>query len=208
VQVPIYLCTAHYYLNDLTLDLAPTWVIPGSHKSGRALAWGKDPDPQWQGRKLEPVLCKAGDVVFFRCELWHTGSKNATLDQTRYLLQVHYSHRWVAQHFVPSFEFPWNPEIVAAATPRQRRLLGETHYGGLRLNPIDNPWCPNGVNGMNTEPASAIVVGSGQYHRCCGDALKTHDKSHRTTYFRCGRQSGHRSRDGAHGGAGRRGCFS
>ena len=42
VKLPIYLCTAHYYLDDLDVSLAPTWVIPGSHKSGRALVWGKD----------------------------------------------------------------------------------------------------------------------------------------------------------------------
>lgn len=124
-KLPIYLCTAHYYLDDLTLDLAPTWVIPGSHRSGRTLAWGKDPNPTWQGRELEPVLCKAGDVLFFRSEIWHTGSKNATADRTRYLLQVHYSHRFIAQQFSPYLAFQFNPEILAAANPRQRRLLGE-----------------------------------------------------------------------------------
>ncbi len=125
VKVPTYVCTAHYYLNDLTLDLAPTWLIPGSHKSGKALSWGKDPSPEYKGRKLEPVLCKAGDVVFFRSEIWHTGSKNATPDTTRYLLQTHYSHRWVAQQFSPYLTWQFNPEIIAVANPRQRRLLGE-----------------------------------------------------------------------------------
>ena len=24
------ICTAHYYLSDITEDLCPTWVIPGS----------------------------------------------------------------------------------------------------------------------------------------------------------------------------------
>lgn len=121
---PIYLCTAHYYLDDLTLDMAPTWVIPGSHKSGRALGWGSDMDPEWNGRKLEPVLCKAGDVLFFRSEIWHTGSKNSTPDKSRYLLQVHYSHRWIAQQFSPYLAFQFNPEILAVANPRQRTLLG------------------------------------------------------------------------------------
>lgn len=123
-QLPIYLCTAHYYLDDLTVDLAPTYVIPGSHRSGRSLAWGKDPDPEWNGRKLEPVLCKAGDVLFFRSEIWHTGSKN-TSDQTRYLLQVHYSHRFIAQQFSPYLQWQFSPHILALANPRQRRLLGE-----------------------------------------------------------------------------------
>jgi hypothetical protein len=125
VKYPIFVCTAHYYLNDITLDLAPTWVVPGSHKSGRSLNWGKDPNPEFNGRKLEPVLCKAGDVLFFRSEIWHTGSKNATADTTRYLLQTHYSHRFIAQQFSPFLTWQFNQEILAVANPRQRRLLGE-----------------------------------------------------------------------------------
>lgn len=123
-KLPIYLCTAHYYLDDITLDLAPTWVIPASHQSGRALTWGADPNPTWQGRELEPVLCRAGDVLFFRSEIWHSGSKNSSA-QSRYLLQVHYSHRWIAQQFSPYLQFRLGPETLAVANPRQRRLLGE-----------------------------------------------------------------------------------
>jgi ectoine hydroxylase-related dioxygenase (phytanoyl-CoA dioxygenase family) len=124
VKLPIYLCTAHYYLDDITEDLCPTYVIPGSHKSGRALSWGKDKEPEWHGKKLEPVLCKAGDVLFFRSEIWHTGSENKS-DRTRYLLQVHYSHRFMAQQFSPYLTFQFSPHILAQANPRQRRLLGE-----------------------------------------------------------------------------------
>ncbi len=126
---PIYLCTAHYYLDDiLDEQLCPTYVIPGSHKSGRSLSWGKDSDPEWHGRKLEPVLVKAGDVLFFRSEIWHTGSVNKTADQLRYLLQVHYANRTIAQRFSP---FPWvfNPEILAVANERQLRLLGKHPEG-------------------------------------------------------------------------------
>lgn len=128
VHWPIYICTAHYYLNDMTLDIAPTWVIPGSHRAGR----GPNPGEEtWNGRPLEPVLCRAGDVLFFRSEIWHSGSKNATADQVRYLLQVHYSHRMFAQKFSP---FPWqfNPEILAIANERQLKLLGKhvnSNYG-------------------------------------------------------------------------------
>jgi hypothetical protein len=125
---PIYLCTAHYYLDDITEDLCPTYVIPGSHKSGRALSGEKD--PEWEGKKLEPVLCKPGDVLFFRSEIWHTGSLNKS-DRLRYLIQVHYSHRTIAQRFSP-FPFSFNQEFLATANPRQLRLLGkhpEMAYG-------------------------------------------------------------------------------
>ena len=58
---PIYLCTAHYYLDDLTLDLAPTWVIPGSHKSGHALSLGQRvrTGVQWTQIRACPVQRRA-----------------------------------------------------------------------------------------------------------------------------------------------------
>jgi ectoine hydroxylase-related dioxygenase (phytanoyl-CoA dioxygenase family) len=128
IELPIEICTAHYYLNDMDEELCPTWVLPGSHRSGRLP--GKD-EREWRGRRLEPVLCQAGDVLFFRSEVWHSGSSNVTADRTRYLLQVHYSHRDIAQKFSP-FPFQLNPEILAVANERQLRLLGrhrESAYG-------------------------------------------------------------------------------
>lgn len=128
---PIYLCTAHFYLDDIPDEsLCPTYVIPGSHKSGHGLVWGKDKAPEYKGQRLEPVFCKAGDVLFFRSEIWHTGSKN-TSERTRYLLQTHYSHRTIAQRFSP-FPFQFNQEMLALANERQLRLLGkhpEMAYG-------------------------------------------------------------------------------
>jgi hypothetical protein len=129
VKIPIYLCTAHFYLTDITEELCPTYVIPGSHKSGRSLEWGKEPEPKWEGRGLEPVICKAGDVLFFRSDVWHSGSLNATKDQTRYLLQVHYSHRFIAQQFSPYITWQFNPEVIGACNPRQLRLLGDHKQG-------------------------------------------------------------------------------
>ncbi|MNC55279.1 hypothetical protein D3C75_1048000 [compost metagenome] len=61
----------------------------------------------------------------FRSELWHAGSDNRSADRSRYLLQVHYGRRMVAQKFSPYLHFQFNPAVLAAATPRQRRLLGE-----------------------------------------------------------------------------------
>ncbi len=127
---PIYLCTAHYYLDDIDEDLCPTWVIPGSHKSGHALRWDRESEVEWQGRKMEPVLCKPGDVLFFRSEVWHSGSLNKS-ENIRYLVQTHYSHRTLAQRFSP-WPFQYNPQMLALANDRQLRLLGkhpEMAYG-------------------------------------------------------------------------------
>lgn len=120
--LPMQICTAHFYLSDITEDLCPTLVIPGSHRAGRK---PRPDEMQWQGRHPEPVLCKAGDVLVFRSELWHAGSRNRSPDRTRYLLQVHYGRRMIAQKFSPYLAFRFNPAVLAACTPRQRRLLGE-----------------------------------------------------------------------------------
>lgn len=121
-ELPMQVCTAHFYLSDISEALCPTLVIPGSHRAGRVP--GPD-ESTWQGRRLQPVLCRAGDVLVFRSELWHAGSRNRTADQTRYLLQVHYGRRMVAQKFSPYLAFRFNPAVLAACSARQRRLLGD-----------------------------------------------------------------------------------
>src|SRR5205823_5758562 len=124
--LPMVICTAHFYLSDITPELCPTCVIPGSHKSGRRPRRG---ETHWKGRGLQPILCRAGDMLFFRSDLWHSGSDNRTADQSRYLLQVHYGRRMVAQKFSPYLEWQFNPNVLAACTPQQRRLLGDHARG-------------------------------------------------------------------------------
>ena len=121
-RLPMQICTAMLYLDDIDADLCPTRVIAGSHKAGRMPRPGEE---SWRGRAAEPVLCRAGDVLMLRSELWHAGSRNRTPDRSRYLLQVHYGRRMVAQKFSPYLRFRFDPAVLAAATPRQRRLLGE-----------------------------------------------------------------------------------
>lgn len=125
-QIPMFICTAHFFLSDITPELCPTQVIPGSHRCGRK------PGPRetsWNGQGLQPVCCRAGDVLLFRSDLWHSGSDNRTADQTRYLLQVHYGRRMVAQKFSPYIAWQFNPEVLAHCSPRQLRLLGDHRRG-------------------------------------------------------------------------------
>jgi ectoine hydroxylase-related dioxygenase (phytanoyl-CoA dioxygenase family) len=121
-QLPMQICTAHLYLDDIDTDLCPTLVIPGSHRAGRRPRPG---ETTWQARPAEAVLCHAGDALVFRSELWHAGSRNRSADRSRYLLQVHYGRRMVAQKFSPYLYWQFNPAVLAACTPRQRRLLGD-----------------------------------------------------------------------------------
>jgi len=121
VKIPIFITTAHYYLDDLEEDLGPTQFVPGSHRSGGS----PDGATEWQGMAPQSILCSAGDVVIFRSELWHRGAANRS-DRPRYLLQVHYAMRMITQKYPPYLnKFQFDPEILAHASPHQRRLLGD-----------------------------------------------------------------------------------
>jgi hypothetical protein len=126
-ELPMQICTVHFFLSDITKELCPTGVIPGSHRSGRHPRVYQE--ASWKGRGPEAVLCKSGDALFFRSDLWHCGSQNLTKDQTRYLLQVHYGRRMIAQKFSPYLTWRFNPTILEACTARQRRLLGDHKRG-------------------------------------------------------------------------------
>ena len=121
VKVPIFITTAHYYLNDMYEELGPTKFVPGSHFSGCS----PNGATEWNNRGEESILCNAGDVVLFRSEVWHRGSAN-TSDETRYLLQVHYAQRMITQKYPPYLnKFQFDESILAQANPQQRRLLGD-----------------------------------------------------------------------------------
>ena len=125
VRIPVYISTAHFYLDDLTEELGPTRFVPGSHRAGRA----PNGDSAWHGRQEQSILCNAGDVVIFRSEVWHRGTAN-TSDRVRFLLQVHYAQRGIAQRFPPYLNrFQFDPAIVAIASDRQRRLMGDHPSG-------------------------------------------------------------------------------
>lgn len=126
IDVPMFLCTAHYYFSPQHTALCPTQVVPGSHRAGRRPRSG---EATWNDRGLQPVLCEAGSVLFFRSDLWHAGSDNTTKDETRYLLQVHYGRREMAHHFAPFLDWRFDPEVLAECTPTQRLLLGDHPRG-------------------------------------------------------------------------------
>ena len=121
VKVPIFITTAHYYLNDMYEELGPTKFVPGSHYSGCS----PNGETTWKDRSEESILCQAGDVVLFRSEVWHRGSANRS-PETRYLLQVHYAMRMITQKYPPYLnKFQFDESILEQANPRQRRLLGD-----------------------------------------------------------------------------------
>ena len=125
IKIPIYITTAHYYLDDLTEELGPTNFVPGSHRSGRQPREG---ETTFNGTGEQSILCNAGDCIVFRCEVWHRGTPN-TSGRTRYLLQVHYAQRMITQKYPPYLnKFQFDKRILEQASPRQLRLMGN-HIG-------------------------------------------------------------------------------
>lgn len=126
-RLPVFLATAHFYLNDLTLEHGPTLVVPGSFRAGRP----PQDETTWRGRAPQAALVQAGDVVLFRGDLWHGAAKNTHPTERRYLIQVHYAHGYLlpADAYGGSgappmrYESLYRPEVLAATTLRQRQLL-------------------------------------------------------------------------------------
>lgn len=126
VRIPPFILTVHYYLCDVSPALAPTRIVPGSHRAGRAPRAGEQ---DWRGVAPRPVLARDGDALVFRSDVWHAGSDNTTRRGVRYLLQVHYGRREMAQHYSPFIGWRFDAAVLAAASPRQRRLLGDHEPG-------------------------------------------------------------------------------
>lgn len=122
VTLPIYCTTLHIYLNDMTPELGPTILIPGSHKAGRHPV----DEYSWNGIDPQAALVNAGDAVLFRNDIWHGAWKNTHPTERRYMMQVHYAHASFGKCY-PSLRYPqlYSPAVVEKATPRQKRLLGE-----------------------------------------------------------------------------------
>ncbi len=123
---PVFIITVHYYLSPVSADSAPTRIIPGSHRAARPPRTGEH---VWNGCAPQIVLAQPGDALVFRSDVWHAGSDNRTTNEVRYLLQVHYGRREMAQHFTPFMDWRFDPAVLAGASRRQRRLLGEHEPG-------------------------------------------------------------------------------
>jgi hypothetical protein len=121
VTIPIFRSTLHIYLNDMTPELGPTTVIPGSHRAGRP----PHDETSWNGILPQGVLVKAGDAMLFRWEIWHGSWKNTHPTDRRYMMQVHYGNGTLNKMY-PSVKYSdlWSSEVLEKLTPRQRALVG------------------------------------------------------------------------------------
>lgn len=122
LTMPIHLITFQIPLTDIpALEYGPSEYVPGSHYAGRHPNDQKH--PRFETRGPVAVLCKAGDIYLHNGQCWHRGAPN-TSDRTRYLFQMTYGRRWVAQRFYPFVNYQLPPHVLERADERRKRVLG------------------------------------------------------------------------------------
>jgi ectoine hydroxylase-related dioxygenase (phytanoyl-CoA dioxygenase family) len=106
------------YLQDLTDDVGPLRVLPGSHRveDGPDVR-GSDPIP---GERT--VYAKAGDAVFFDAALLHAGGCN-TSGADRLAVFPYFGRYWV-KRMDNYFTQPLPADLAQTDDPMKRQLLG------------------------------------------------------------------------------------
>ena len=136
------LFNAVVYLQDLTDDIGPLHVVPGSHM--QAMSLPTRPKSLLPENKV--VYPKAGDIVMFHCSMLHSGTPN-TSDEDRYIFIVTYNHSWLK--YRANYNGPNSQAIIRQARERNDRrtlrlfgvddLLFSRANSGFRL-PDEERW--------------------------------------------------------------------
>jgi ectoine hydroxylase-related dioxygenase (phytanoyl-CoA dioxygenase family) len=103
------------YLQDMDGAGGPLLAVPGSHRS----AFGEKPVGAGE-EAVVPVDAKAGDVVFFHCDLLHSGSVN----------HADYAWRYMVTSFVVRAGLPHRDDFTNP--PLVRALVAEAEARGDR----------------------------------------------------------------------------
>ncbi len=126
VPMPIYVVTAMLYLDDVSGDLGPTQIVPGSHRSGQPVP---EDSLNWDGRQPVTVDVLAGDCLLLNGQTWHRGAPNRTARSRRRVVQVTYGRRFIAQRFHPYVNVVIPKDLYDRSSDRRRRLLGFHGHG-------------------------------------------------------------------------------
>lgn len=125
---PVFAIGAHIYLKDCGLEDGPTGVLEGSHLSGAfpPAQQAFDDDLTYNGKKVIPLLAKAGDVGLFVSDIWHRRMTTMEGDHGRFFLQAHYARRDIAQRIRTTATTNQLSEeaINRAGTEREQTLIG------------------------------------------------------------------------------------
>jgi ectoine hydroxylase-related dioxygenase (phytanoyl-CoA dioxygenase family) len=112
-------CT--YFIEDVTADMGPFTVMPGTHLAGRRCPaeWNES---GLHGPREIPgavrIVGQAGSCLINNSEIWHTAMDNTT-DRDRCLIMILYKHSWMKQED----RYEVSPDFAAAQTDPIRRQL-------------------------------------------------------------------------------------
>ena len=104
------------YLQDMDGPGGPLLAVPGSHRS----AFGDKPVSAEEEEAVVSVDAKAGDAVFFHCDMLHSGSPN----------RAHNAWRYMVTSFVVRAGLPYRDDFTDA--PLVRALIEEAETRGDR----------------------------------------------------------------------------
>ena len=112
-------CT--YFLGDVSEQMGPFTLLPGSHLNDRACP------TDWATADGQPlpiegqigIVGEAGSCLINNTEIWHTNTPNRTTESRR-LIMLLYKHAWMKQ-WQEGYEI--SPEFAAAQTDELRRQL-------------------------------------------------------------------------------------
>lgn len=105
------------YLDDMTAEKGPTYVVPKTHRGTELPPKEKREEP------LEgeiPVFAEAGDAVFINAAIWHTGSRNQSAGLRRGIY-LYYGYWWL-KTYDPFHTRPW--QCLEDADPAKLALMG------------------------------------------------------------------------------------
>jgi SAM-dependent methyltransferase len=112
-----------FYLDDLTPERAPLWVVPGSNRDyGVVPATGLE----HMAERAEMVLAHAGDAVLFHARTVHAASENAS-GEARHAFFLSYRPAWAK----PVGTVPEWPEELVQSFPSEHRDMLRNLNGGL-----------------------------------------------------------------------------
>jgi hypothetical protein len=105
------------YLDDMTEEVGPTRVVPGSH---RGTAW---PPEEKRNQPLPgeiAVYARAGDAAFINSAIWHTGGRNKS-EGLRRGIYLYYGYWWL-KPYEGEQQRPW--QCFENASEQRLKLLG------------------------------------------------------------------------------------
>lgn len=105
------------YLDDMTDETGPTYVVPGTHR-GTSM-----PPADKRGEPLPgevAAYANAGDAVFINSAIWHSGSRNSGPGLRRGIY-LYYGYWWLKRYNAERV-LPWQP--FENASEQRLRLLG------------------------------------------------------------------------------------